>query len=105
MHKSILTGTDQFKHPDQFDLKVHNTEIEIKSSIEKYNKNIDFLIKNRRIIDNKHTSHENHSNIIVQVFFVPKNLDIAKKFESEMSLLEWGNNSIKKNCKNFRVTI
>lgn len=91
--------TDNFKLADQFDLKVNDLEIEIKSSIEKYSKDLTLIINKRRIIDNKHLSHENQSNIVIQVFFVPKDLNIAKKFETEMANLAWNNENIKKIAK------
>lgn len=87
---------DGFKRPDMFDLTYNGIEIEIKSSVEKYTTNLIDIINKRRIIDNKYSSHVNHSNIIVQVFFIPKKAIIGKKFEMEVGSLPFNDDSIRK---------
>ena len=67
--------TDNFENNDPWDLKWKDYEIEVKSSIEKYNSSINNILENRRIIvfENKGIK-----DIIIQVFFVYKD-DYGKK--------------------------
>lgn len=74
--------TDDFKKSDLYDLYIINNnkklEIEIKSSIEKYTEKPQDLL-HRRIIFNLNNSHEHISDLLIQIFFVNKNLDLLSQ--------------------------
>lgn len=76
-----LIRKDNFKYHDKYDLKFKDENqsfnIEVKSSGEKYSKNVDNLF-NRRIIINKGNMHEKIEPIVFQVIFVPKDLNFFK---------------------------
>lgn len=73
--------TDDFKSNDRFDLKILNNDkefnIEVKSSAEKISRNVADLLK-RRIIINFGNQHQHFEWAVVQVMFVPKNLNFFK---------------------------
>ncbi len=69
---------DDFKNPDLYDFKINNLDIEIKSSIEKYTKDISIMKKTRNIIFNKNNEHEKISDFVFQVFFLPDDLKFLK---------------------------
>ena len=66
--------TDDFVNRDLFDLKVGNDEIEVKSSLEKYSRNLNTINNDRNIIINRHYSHISNAKYIFQVFYIPNNL-------------------------------
>lgn len=75
-----LERNDSFKDHDKYDLNAFGKTIEIKSSLEKYNNNPENLFNNRRIIVNvKH--QQTISDFVVQVLFVPRDLNYYKTFE------------------------
>ncbi len=74
--------TDDFLNRDEFDLKINKNEIEVKSSLEKYSRDIDVICNKRNIIINLHRSHMSSSKYVFQVFFVPKNLGDFKEIET-----------------------
>ena len=81
MKEYDLERKDNFIYPDKYDLKFENGatnfNIEIKSSGEKYSKNVDNLF-NRRIIINKNNIHEKVEPIVFQIIFVPRDLNFFK---------------------------
>lgn len=74
--------TDKFKNRDLFDLKIGNRVIEVKSSAEKYTKNLTQILNGRRIIINVGNVHEHDTDFIIQVFFVPNDLTFFKGIEN-----------------------
>lgn len=70
---------DNFINSDLFDIKINGFEIEIKSSVEKYTKNINAIKNARNIIFNKNNIHEKLNDFIFQVFFIPNDLSFFKK--------------------------
>ena len=66
--------TDNFVNRDLFDLKIGNDEIEVKSSLEKYSRNLNTINTDRNIIINRHYSHISNAKYIFQVFYIPNNL-------------------------------
>ena len=76
-----LIRKDNFKYHDKYDLKFKDENqsfsIEVKSSGEKYSKNVDNLF-NRRIIINKNNIHEKVEPIVFQIIFVPRDLNFFK---------------------------
>jgi hypothetical protein len=73
-----LIRTDEFRNPDQFDLKLmcRNEEcvIEVKSSGEKSSNNLMEIYNNRRIIINVGNVHQHYDCIYAQIMFIPENL-------------------------------
>lgn len=72
---------DNFVNTDAFDLMIGEYEIEVKSSLEKYSKDVNILYTKRNIIINQHHSHLTKSRYIFQVFYVPNDLSSFKKIE------------------------
>ncbi len=73
---------DNFLQPDEYDLKIIKGDIfyniEIKSSGEKYTNNISKLLNDRRIIVNVNNIHQHFEDFLVQVIFVPMDLNFFK---------------------------
>jgi len=69
---------DNYINPDLYDFKIENLEIEVKSSIEKYTKNIDIIKNTRNIIFNKNNEHEKESDFVFQIFFIHNDLKFLK---------------------------
>lgn len=95
-----LVRTDWFKNPDKFDLKIVNNNkectIEVKSSGEKYSNDINKLL-DRRIIINFGNEHQHFECMVVQILFVPKNLNFFKNedhFECKNSSDQYFNNFV-----------
>ena len=73
----------KFKQNEEYDLKISNNnekewKIEVKSSAEKISNDPSSFLNKRRIIINKKNCHEHFEDFLIQVFFVPENLDFFK---------------------------
>lgn len=66
--------SDIFVNRDLFDLKIGEDEIEVKSSLEKYTRDLPTINTKRNIIVNRHSSHVSEARYIFQVFYIPKDL-------------------------------
>lgn len=75
--------TDDFKYHDLYDLMICDSTIEVKSSLEKYTSDLNRIYNGRRIIINVNSPHENLSDFVVQVFFVPSDLKHYESIEDD----------------------
>ena len=66
---------DNFEKPDEYDLKIGDFEIEVKSSLEKYTDKLETMLNERRIIIGLYKPNEPIPDYRVQVFFIPMKLD------------------------------
>lgn len=89
---------DDFKNHDLFDLKINNKKVEIKSSLEKKLSQPKDLFYSRRIIINLNNMHQTISDFVIQVFYVPD--DINHYIEIEKMNNEANDQEFEKNCKN-----
>ncbi len=81
-----LIRTDDFHNHDLFDLRIDDSTIEVKSSLEKYTFDVNGIYDGRRIIVNVNGPHETLSDFVVQVFFVPSNLRHYEEIEEDNKL-------------------
>lgn len=104
--------TDEFRNPDQFDLKLtcRNQEctIEVKSSGEKQTQNLLTIYNNRRIIINFGNEHEHYDCVYAQIMFVPEHLTFFQNGDfSCTSLADFANqyvqNFLTQNIKAYIV--
>lgn len=77
-----IMRNDNFSQADEYDLRIINNNtfynIEIKSSGEKYTHDINSLLNNRRIVVNVNNIHQHFEDFLIQVMFVPTDLNFFK---------------------------
>lgn len=104
---------DNFEHSDKYDLKFEVNEkkkfnIEVKSSGEKYSKDLNRLLE-RKVILNKNNVHEKIEPIVFQVMFVPKDLkffnDQSKyeKMDFDEAIVKYKQDFLKQDIKGYIV--